>query len=516
VRRLLAFLAAPVAAVAQERPPGAPLDPVANLPIPVIAAPSLPRLLEPLYSVGLFHTLGLAAGLPDDIERSRGRVRAGWGHEGGLFRRPFDPDGATERGAEGSGWGRLSAGSAVWGRAAVQDAVFDHAGYASFMDPYGSSPLVMADTTSPRSRRSRALIEGAMGWRLGGLRLGLAGGLDVREDATRDARFIRSVRHSVPAVQASVGYALPAGLVVALYGRWMGGSETAIFRPEPGGSRAYQFDGFDDPFPRDIAPPNAYFRRNQRDGYAAGAGITGPLTGGRWVVGWARTYRTDRHFTLLVEDPPSDTWEADGWTGRAAYQRRVLGVVSTLTLHADRLTGDVRRVDIDGVITRARDTRMGAGLELRWAPANSLWEAGLTLGLDRTRRQVSDFLVRVDSDLDFWTPSGAVGVARTVGSTTIAAAVGVAAPGAYATLPSPPAMGPVYQWFIAPGLSRDATRSLTASGSLAVRHRVTERLAFEAFGWWNRTTIRGAPAEFGPDGRYNQWEVGAAVVLGRG
>jgi hypothetical protein len=38
----------------------------------------------------------------------------------------------------------------------------------------------------------------------------------------------------------------------------------------------------------------------------------------------------------------------------------------------------------------------------------------------------------------------------------------------------------------------------------------------EAFGWWNRTAIRGAPAEFGPDGRYNQWEVGAAVVLGRG
>ena len=32
------FLAAPLAAVAQERPPGAPLDPVANLPIPVIAA----------------------------------------------------------------------------------------------------------------------------------------------------------------------------------------------------------------------------------------------------------------------------------------------------------------------------------------------------------------------------------------------------------------------------------------------------------------------------------------------
>jgi hypothetical protein len=316
-------------------------------------------------------------------------------------------------------------------------------------------------------------------------------------------------------VQASLGHRLPGGLTLVLHGRWTGGSESATFRPEPGSSRAYQFDGFDDPFPRDIASPNSYFRRNQRDAYAAGAGVTGGLVGGRWVLGWARTYRSDEHFTLLIDSPPVDTWEADGWVARAAYQRQVLGVLLTLTLHGDRLTGDLRRADIEGVITRVRETRMVALLELRWASPVALWDVGLTVGLDRTRRQVSDFLVRVDSDLDLWTPSGALAVARTFNSTTVALAAGVAASGPYATLPNPPAMGPLYQQYIAPALSRDATRSLTAAGSVAVRHRVTELLAFQGSGWWNRTAIRGDPVAFGPGGRYNQWEIEAAVVVGR-
>jgi hypothetical protein len=114
-----------------------------------------------------------------------------------------------------------------------------------------------------------------------------------------------------------------------------------------------------------------------------------------------------------------------------------------------------------------------------------------------------------------WTPSGALAVARTFNSTTVALAAGVAASGPYATLPNPPAMGPLYQQYIAPALSRDATRSLTAAGSVAVRHRVTELLAFQGSGWWNRTAIRGDPVAFGPGGRYNQWEIEGAVVVGR-
>jgi hypothetical protein len=515
VRLLLLALAVPFGLAAQVRPSGAPLDPIANFPIPVVTPPLLPRLFEPAVPVGFFHTLGIAAGLADDITLSRGSVRTRLSHDGGEFRRPFDPDGVSQRGAEAGGWRRLSDRGAVWGRAAVEDAIFGNAGFATFMDPYGSSPLVIADTTAPRVRRARALMEGAMGWRVGGFRLGLAGGLDVREDATRDARFIRSVRHAVPAVQVSLGHRLPAGLTLVLHGRWTGGSESATFRPEPGASRAYQFDGFDEPFPRDIVPPNTYFRRNQRDAYAAGLGVTGGLLGGRWVLGWARTYRSDEHFTLLIDSPPVDTWKADGWMARAAYQRQVRGVLSTLTLHADRLTGDVTRADIEGVITRVHETRMGALLELRWASPAPRWEVGGTVGLDRTRRQVSDFLVRVDSDLDVWHPGGGLAVARTLSSTTVALAGGVAWSGAYATLPNPPGMGPIYRQYIAPALSRDATRTSTVAASLSGRHRVTELLAFQGSATWNQTKVRGAPAPVGPRGRYEQWEIEVAVVVGR-
>jgi hypothetical protein len=232
------------------------------------------------------------------------------------------------------------------------------------------------------------------------------------------------------------------------------------------------------------------------------------------VLGWARTYRSDEHFTLLIEDPPRDTWEADGWSGRGAYQREVRGVRSTLTLHADRLTGDVRRADIEGVITRVRETRMGALIELRVSPV-PLWEVGGTLGVSRTRRQVSDFLVRVDSDLDIWYPSGALAVARTFSSTTVSAGAGVSLAGPYATLPNYPAMGPIYRQFVAPAVSRDASRSTTILGQVAARHRVTELLAFELSAWWNQTRVRGTPAPLSPVWRYEQWGVEGAVVVGR-
>ncbi|MEX0691120.1 MAG: DUF6850 family outer membrane beta-barrel protein [Gemmatimonadales bacterium] len=505
----------PVTLVAQVRPAGSPLDPIAHLTIPIVNTVAIPRLFEPIVPVGLFHALGLAAGLVDDVERSRGSIRAHVGGEGGTFRRPFDPDDVSRRGAEAGGWRRLSARRAVWGRAAVQDAGFGNAGHATFTDPYGSSPLVIADTTAPRLRRAAALLEGMIGWRLGGARLGLGAGLDVREDATRDARFVRTARHANPALQVSLGHALPLGLQLVAIGRWSGASETAIFRTEPGSSRAYQFDGFDEPFPRDLAPPSAYLRRNQRDAYALGGALAGGLLGGRFVMGWSRTYRADRHFSLLVNDPPSDTWDADGWTGRAGYHRLILGVAMTLTLHADRLTGDVTRQDIDGVITRVRDTGMGLDLQARWQSARPAWDVGVSFGVDRRRRQVNDFLVRVASDLDVWYPRAAVAVAWTRGSTSFLLGAGVTGSGAYATLPNPTSMGPLYQTYVAPALSRDATRSITIGAMVGVRRRVTELLSFELTPTWQRTGVRGSPAPFGPDGAYTRWAIGAGVVVGR-
>jgi hypothetical protein len=145
----------------------------------------------------------------------------------------------------------------------------------------------------------------------------------------------------------------------------------------------------------------------------------------------------------------------------------------------------------------------------------SAWDVGVTFGLDRMRRQVDDFLVRVASDLDVWYPHGALAVAWSRQSTSATLGVGVAASGAYASLPNPPSMGLLYQEFLAPALSRDATRSLTLGGLFGARHRVTELLAFEGQIRWYGTGARGTPAPYSPEGRYTRWEVEAGIVVGR-
>jgi hypothetical protein len=168
------------------------------------------------------------------------------------------------------------------------------------------------------------------------------------------------------------------------------------------------------------------------------------------------------------------------------------------------------------VITRVRDTRMGAHLALRLTSHGDTRHYGLTLAIDRFRRQVNDFLVRVESDLEVWTPSAGVALGWLEGSTLVAVGGGVSASGPYATLPNPDSMGTVYRQFLAPALSRDASRSITYAAWLGARHHVTEFLAVQGSARWNGVRVRREPAPFAPAGRrYDQFVVELAVVVGR-
>jgi hypothetical protein len=508
-------IAAPLAA--QDAQVRAPLRPLADHPAPVLPAPPFPALLiEASPAVGLFRSAGLPAGLPRDVTASRGVLSIGMTHDGGSYRRPFDPDDATAVTVRAAGWQPLGGHGAAWGRVVAENTGLGTAGFASHFQPYGSSPLVLADTSNPKVQRVRATLEGATGWAAGSWLMGVAAGLDVLDLGTRDAGFVRTNRASVPAVQLAFGRDMPGGLTLVLHGRWVGGSETMFLRPQPSPSRAYLFSGFDDPLPLDIASPNAFFRRTQRDAFEGGVGLAGRLFGGPWVLTAARTYRHDTHFSDVIANPPSDDWTADGWTILAEHQRTLpAGVTGTLHVEARRLVGDVTLESIEGVTVQVQETMLDAAVDLRWTPPRSAIQTALRLGLGMSHRQLDDYLVQVGADVEVWRPSAVAEVAYPWRNTAVALAAGVAGAGPYATLPRPSAMGPVYYQFIAPAWSRDATPAITLLGALTVRQTLSPGLALVAHAELTGLSPQDTPVVPSPSGSYREWRVSVSLLGAR-
>jgi len=510
---LCVSLAAPLAA--QDTQIQGPLRPVADNPTSVLPAPPFPDLLlEAPPAVGLFRSAWLPAGLARDVTAGAGSMRLGVGGASGEYRRPFDPNDVRTIAFRAAGWQPVGTGAA-WGRVVAEDVRLGSAGHASYSHPYGSSPLVLADTTNPEAKRVRYTLEGAMGWTLGAWLVGLSGGLEVLDVGTRETQFIRTDRFSAPAVELNVGRDLFAGITLLLHGRWMGGSETVFLRPEPKPSRAYRFSGFEDPLPLDIVPPGAYFRRVQRDGYAGGAALAGRLYGQPWMLSVGRTYRKDIHFEEVRQDPPTDDWVADGWTITAAHQRPLpYGITATLQLDANRLAGDVTLAAVEGVVTRVQETVFDGSLDLRWTGSDGAFQAALRLGLDLSRRQLQDYLVQVGADVRAAAPSMVIEVAYRWSGTAVSVAGGVAGHGPYPTIPRPAAMGPVYNQFIAPRWARDATKATTLLGAVTVRQNLSARAALFARANLARLSSSGTPVPPlpGTGGRFGEWQVEIGVV----
>jgi len=506
-------LAVPLAA--QDTQVQGPLRPVADHPASVLPAPPFPDLLlEAPPTVGLFRSAWLPAGLARDVTAGGGSTRLGVGGASGEYRRPFDPDDVRTIGFRAAGWQPVGTGAA-WGRVVAEDIRLGTSGHAAHTNPYGSSPLVLADTTDPKAKRVRYTLEGAMGWSLGAWLVGLSGGLEVIDLGTREAQFIRTNRYSTPAVELNVGRDLFAGMTLLLHGRWMGGSETMFLRPEPKESRAYLFSGFEDPLPKDIVPPSAYFRRTQRDGYAGGAALAGRLYGEPWVLSVARTYRKDIHFEEVRQDPPTDDWIADGWTVVAAHQRPLpYGITGTLQLDASRVVGDVTLAAVEGVVTRVRETIFEGSLDLRWTASDGAFQAALRLGLDLSRRQLDDYFVRIGADVRAAAPSAVAEVAYRWAGTAVSVAGGVGGHGPYPSLPRPTAMGPVYQEFIAPRWSRDATKATTLLGAVTLRQTLSARVALFARAGLASLSPSGTPVPPLPAeaGSYGKWQVEVGVI----
>lgn len=432
--------------------------------------PSL--LVLPAPRVGLFWTAGNPAALPDEAADTWVGFRAERADVSGEYRRPLDPHTEVRTRLRGLGWRPLGARGAAIGRVVVDRQSLEEAVHSDVLVPYTSNPFVVLDTLGDGMNRTAARLEGAGGWRLGPVGVGLGLGYEAHETRTKVSAVPRTNRTAVPGVTGGVTLALSDALRLGAAGRWRQATHNLTVFSIGAPSRVFAPTGYEEPVAFNLSAI-AFQRRLQRTAWAAGLALAGETGGVSWVAYGQRESLGEDRFNPGSNDPLVDAWEARGWTAGAAA-RLALGEPWLLTLDAryTTLDGEAVRGDVELLNFTADESRLEAGAELRLLPAAG-WEAAIAGRVVRESRLRRDRLQPTFSDIESWEPAAAAEVARHL-SGRFALALGGAF-SAYApnsTTPDPAEIGPAYAEWIAPELGLHATDATAWAGTATARLRV--------------------------------------------
>lgn len=500
-----------------------PLAYLADLPreLPGRAAAFSELLLMPAPRIGVFWTAGNPAGLPFEVGDEHVQFGFGLLNASGDCRRPLDAGEFARRRFSGLGWGELGERGGVIGRAVVDRTNLKEGAFADVLLPYASNPFIVMDTTGDELGRTAARLEGAGGWRVARLGLGLSLGYEAAETRSIASPVPRLDRSSASGVAGGVTYELlgDGRLRAGVSGRWRRAVERIQIYQAAAQTRLYQLEGYFEPEPLD--PGSRYDRRLERGAWGLDLAVAGRALGGSFA-GFARTEQMQEiQFNRLYEsDPPHDRWDADGWTAGGAFQRQVYGERLLLTAWArySTLSGKTHRWDLEDVTFRTDEKRLDAGLELRvlsWPG----WQAAALFSLAREDRMRRDILARTRSDIRSWQPSAGIEVVRSMGSRfALAAGALLAGYAPSGGIPDPASLGPVTQEYVAPKLALQVTGGRTMKFRLGARWQATAGLALWAQGEYaSLTPTEGAvsiPVE--PTGDRSGWtlDFGALLVSG--
>lgn len=432
-----------------------PLNDVGSLPrrLPS-AAPVMLRLLYPTEKVGLFWNGGNPGALAFDVKDSRNELSVARAGVDGEYRRPLDPAASRVTRFTGMGWQPLGTRGAVAGGALFDRTIRDPSTISNVNEPYSSSPLVVTDTSVYALRTSRARLEGAGGWRLGGWGLGLALGYDTRTTATVAAPFIRRNRAVLPA--AAIGVARPfAGgrFQAGVRAGWQGGEETIILATVGQTGMVFQLAGYADvPGLRIGALP--YYRRMSRQAFVGGASVSGAFGRAQWVA-YADGTRSDEQLTNQREnDPPEDEWATTGTVFGGTLQLPFARERATLTVQGRTVAvnGDGKLFPNTASLTTAERETNGSA-ELRFATPSGRWSALARGSIMSEHRERNDSIAGVGTIINGTTPGIAIELGRKLSSRVML--VGGYAFARYSgtgTIPSAASRGAVFQRIFAPEL----------------------------------------------------------------
>jgi hypothetical protein len=481
---------------------------------------SLPNLLlYPAPRVGLLWTMGHAGALPFELEDRHSEFHAALANVSGDYRRPLDPAQARAIDLAGLGWRPLGEGGVV-GRANLTLQSLGPSSYAHVIAPYGSSPLVVTDTSAPAIEGPTARLEGAGGWRFGGWGVGLAAGyeaVNIRTDAVRLARIGRASNWGV---SGGLVRRLGDHLRLGLYGRWQGWAEQLYIIEQGDPGLVHVLKGYAEPEPIVVyGNPKNFPRRIEHEAWSAGIGAAGDLAGLTWTLFAATAHRTETQSSeLFVNDPPQDGWAASGQIIGGALQATLWGrLLATLDARWVGLEGSATRMDLEGNIFRANESALVVTSDLRITPTASRWGGALGLSFRRESRDRRDAVAEFGTDIEGWVHSATLEVAHWFSEALIASAgYAGALYSRTARIPDPWDLGPAYRSLIAPELAYYATESISHQGALTFRWNPQKRSSLWVQGRYGvlKPLESQVPLLYAPEGERHSWSLALGVVLG--
>jgi hypothetical protein len=403
------------------------------------------------------------------------------------------------------------------GRVVFDQERLDPGTRADASSPFGSSPFVTLDTSGTGFRRTRALLEGAAGWKLGGWGLGTTLGLEARDHSTIVSGVVRRVRLATSGVVLGATRRI-GGVEVGVLGRYRHKAEEIRVFQRSAASWLYQLAGYREVEPIAAQPP--YYRRREETSSAFGVSLAGQFSKARWTLYAEGTRLREGLWRQQINDPAKDRWNASGWKARAGLQRP-MGSRGLLTVHAhiSSLSGDGDlSTDSAGVIFMAEESVWDIEAELRLLPAGRGWTGSATLGLARESRERRDVGGNspIGTNVSAVSPSVAVELGRDVGGSFFVAFGGaLSLHGPTSALPDPRNRGPVYQSYAAPELDLYSSRATPMAVSFMLQYRTGKSTTL----WMSGRTERLSSSEsvpispFTPSGSRTTTSLAGGVTL---
>jgi hypothetical protein len=449
-----------------------PLSPQGDLPrhLPS-ASPATPLLLLPEPRVGLFWSAGNPAGLAWDVTDSRGDAAAIYASQDGALKRPLDPASSSLTQFTGMGWQPLPARGAGIGRVTFSQDIRDPSSMSDVNEPYPSSPFVITDTTSSALRRTRARLEAAGGWRVGGWGFGVAAGHEALNTTTVAAPLARRNRSVNSAATIGISRSFAGGQAqIGAHAELGGGQETVALMEFAEEGAVAQLEGY-----REVPVFGfqvVYGRRVTTEKRTVGLNAAGNLARGKWVLFADGTHYRERPTSQQQDNPATDLWATTGGSGGAAIQFPLGGERALLTATGKftKLSGDAEQVlpSLGGF--HADERSIDATAELRMRPTRD-WTGVLSVSLLAEHRERNDSIAKATTSVDGMTPRVQVEVGRFISQRfLISGGYAIANYTANATIPSLSTRGPVYRQLIAPEVDIETTGSRAQSFSVVARY----------------------------------------------
>jgi hypothetical protein len=446
--------------------------------------------------LGSFWTAGNPGGLVDGARDTRSDFMFAWSRQRGDYRRPLDPGAARLLQGQAQAWKGFSPTFSMLGRVVFDQERLDPGTRADASAPYASSPFVTIDTSGTGFRRTRAVLEGAAGWKLGGWGLGVTVGFDARDHTTILSGVVRRMRLATPGFVLGATRRMGA-IEVGVLGRYRHKAEEIRVFQRSAATHVYQLAGYREVEAIATQPP--YYRRREENSSAFGASLAGQLGRTTWSLLAEKTRLREGLWRQQINDPARDRWDADGWKAGAGFQRP-MGSRGLLTVHASitSLTGggDLS-TDSAGVIVAAEESAWDVEAELRLLPSERGWAGTATLGLahqSRDRRDVGGNSP-IGTSVSSLSPSLAVELGRNVGERFFVAFGGaLSLHGPTSALPDPRNRGPVYQSYVAPELDLYSSRATPRAVSFMLQYRTGKSTTL----WMSGRTERLSSSESAP------------------